>query len=58
MWFLGIREKGRRYYWRMFASTLITKPRSFPTFVTLAAYGYHFRKVIDKYMHIPSKSTV
>ena len=34
MWFLGIREKGRRYYWRMFASTLITKPRSFPTFVT------------------------
>jgi len=56
MWFLGIREKGRRYYWRLFASTLITKPRSFTMFVTLAAYGYHFRKVIGKYVGNPSKS--
>ncbi len=57
MWFLGIREKGRRHYWRLFASTLILRPRSFPLFVTLAAYGYHFRKVINKYMRPPSKNT-
>jgi len=48
MWFLGIKEKGRRYYWKLFASTLFTRPRRFPQFVTLAAYGYHFRKVISK----------
>jgi radical SAM superfamily enzyme YgiQ (UPF0313 family) len=56
MWFLGIREKGRRYYWRLFASTLFLRPRSFPLFVTLAAYGYHFRKVINKYMRPPTKN--
>jgi radical SAM superfamily enzyme YgiQ (UPF0313 family) len=58
MWFLGIREKGRRYYWRLFASTLFTKPRSFSMFVSLAAYGYHFRKIISRYIRTPSKSTV
>ena len=58
MWFLGIREKGRRYYWRLFASTLVTKPKSFPMFVTLAAYGYHFRKVINKYVGAPAKNSV
>jgi radical SAM superfamily enzyme YgiQ (UPF0313 family) len=55
MWFVGIREKGRRYYWRLFAATLVTQPRSFPMFVTLAAYGYHFRKVIGKYVGTPAK---
>jgi radical SAM superfamily enzyme YgiQ (UPF0313 family) len=48
IWFVGIREKGRRYYWKLFASTLLRKPKSFPTFVTLTVYGYHFRKVIAK----------
>ncbi len=45
MWWLGIREKGRRDYWMLFASTLFKYPRSVPLFLTLAAYGYHFRKV-------------
>lgn len=58
MWFLGIREKGRRYYWRMFASTLVTRPRVFPLFVTLSVYGYHFRKVINKYVGTPAKNTI
>jgi len=58
IWFLGIREKGRRYYWRLFASTLITRPRSFPTFMTLAAYGYHFRKVIKTYLPAQEKNPV
>jgi radical SAM superfamily enzyme YgiQ (UPF0313 family) len=57
VWFLGIREKGRRYYWKLFASTLFTRPRAIPMFITLAAYGYHFRKVIGKYVGTPSKST-
>jgi hypothetical protein len=58
MWFLGIRERGRRYYWRLFAATLVKRPRAFPMFVTLSVYGYHFRKVVHKYMGVPAKNTV
>jgi radical SAM superfamily enzyme YgiQ (UPF0313 family) len=57
LWFLGIWEKGRTYYWRLFASVLLTRPRSLPMFVTLAAYGYHFRKVVRKYVRTPAKQT-
>jgi radical SAM superfamily enzyme YgiQ (UPF0313 family) len=53
IWFLGIVDKGRRYYWRLFASTLVKRPRSFPMFVTLAVYGYHFRKVVSKAVGAP-----
>jgi radical SAM superfamily enzyme YgiQ (UPF0313 family) len=56
VWFLGIREQGRRYYWKLFASTLLTRPRSFPMFVTLSVYGYHFRKVVNKYIGNPANS--
>ena len=48
MWVLGIKEKGRRYYWRLFSSTLLKKPRLFPLFITLSVYGFHFRKVAEK----------
>ena len=46
-WYLGIREKGRRYYWRLLTSTLVRRPRSFPLAVTLAVYGYHCRKLVE-----------
>jgi len=48
MWYLGIREKGRRYYWRMVMSTLLRRPRSLPMVITLAVYGYHFRKQAER----------
>jgi radical SAM superfamily enzyme YgiQ (UPF0313 family) len=50
MWFLGVREKGRRYYWKLFVSTLLRRPRCFPLSVSLAVYGFHFRKVMEKYV--------
>ncbi len=53
MWFLGIREKGRRYYWKLFVSTLLRHPRSFPLSMSLAVYGFHFRKVFEKYISTP-----
>jgi len=53
IWFLGIREKGRRYYWRLFLSTLLKQPRKFPLSITLSVYGYHFRKVAEKYVRQP-----
>lgn len=55
MWFLGVRENGRRYYWKFFASTLLRHPRFFPLSMSLAVYGFHFRKVIEKYIHLPVK---
>jgi radical SAM superfamily enzyme YgiQ (UPF0313 family) len=57
VWFLGIWEKGRFYFWRLFASTLVKRPRVFPMFVTLAAYGYHFRKVARKTIKAQAKGT-
>jgi radical SAM superfamily enzyme YgiQ (UPF0313 family) len=53
MWVLGIKEKGRRYYWRLVAWTLLRKPRSFPLSIALAIQGFHFRKVAEK-IHVPS----
>lgn len=53
MWFLGVRENGRRYYWKLFASTLFRHPRSFPLVVSLSIYGYHFRKVVGEYTSVP-----
>ena len=57
MWFLGVREKGRRYYWRLFASTLLKRPRSFPLSISLAVYGFHFRKIAEKLSSIPVEDT-
>ena len=53
MWVLGIKEKGRRYYWRLFAWTLLKKPRSFPLSITFAIQGFHFRKVAEKIQLTP-----
>ncbi len=48
VWFLGIREKGRRYYWKLILSTLFKNPRAFPLSVNLSVCGYHFRKVAEQ----------
>lgn len=53
-WILGIKEKGRKYYWRLLAWTLLRRPHSLVMSITLAIYGFHFRKVVDSY----EKSTV
>jgi radical SAM superfamily enzyme YgiQ (UPF0313 family) len=53
MWFLGIRERGRKYYWKLLASTLFRHPRSFPLVIALSIYGYHFRKVVENYTSTP-----
>jgi len=57
VWFLGISEKGRRYYWKLFLSTLLKQPRKFPIFMSLSVYGYHFRKVVEKYINLPAQNS-
>ncbi|MFC1859997.1 B12-binding domain-containing radical SAM protein [Chloroflexota bacterium] len=53
MWFLGVKENGRRDYWKFLVSTLLKHPRSFTLSVGLAIYGFHFRKVVEKYISLP-----
>jgi len=50
VWVLGFKEKGRKYYWRLFLLTLMKYPRKLPVSVSLSVYGYHFRKIVDKYL--------
>jgi radical SAM superfamily enzyme YgiQ (UPF0313 family) len=58
MWLLGVREKGRSYYWKLFVSTLLRRPRSFPLAISLSVYGFHFRKVVEKHISLSTANTM
>jgi radical SAM superfamily enzyme YgiQ (UPF0313 family) len=44
---LGIIGKERVQYWKLFCWTLLRRPRAFSMAITLAIYGYHFRKICE-----------
>lgn len=44
---LGIVGRERFYYWRLLIWTAFARPRLLPRAVTLAIYGYHFRRVVE-----------
>jgi radical SAM superfamily enzyme YgiQ (UPF0313 family) len=45
MWFLGVRSRGRIYYWKLLAWSLFRKPQLSSLAVTLAVQGFHLRKM-------------
>lgn len=45
MWTVGVRQRGRAEFWRLFAWTLRHKPRCFHLYITFAIQGYHYRRV-------------
>jgi len=47
LWILGVLDKGKRYYWRLLVFSLFKYPEKFSIAVTLAIYGFHFRKVSE-----------
>lgn len=47
IWYLGIVEKERKYYWKMFFWTLFHRPALFPAAITYAITGFHFRKIFS-----------
>lgn len=49
VWVLGIRDRGRKYFWRLLFFTLLKHPRSLAISMTFAVYGFHFRKVVEGY---------
>jgi radical SAM superfamily enzyme YgiQ (UPF0313 family) len=44
---LGLVGKERVHYWRLLLWALFRRPRLFPMAVTLAIWGYHFRKICE-----------
>ncbi len=50
---LGVVGKERFYYWRLFFWSLIRRPRDFTLAITLAIYGFHFRRVFEQYTLMP-----
>ncbi|MGB9603222.1 MAG: DUF4070 domain-containing protein, partial [Limisphaerales bacterium] len=49
IWFLGVRDKeGRKEYWKLFWTTLLTQPAKFRNAIELAIIGLHFRKVAEQ----------
>jgi radical SAM superfamily enzyme YgiQ (UPF0313 family) len=47
---LGIWGKERLHYWHLLLWTLLRKPRLVPLAVTLAIYGYHYRRICELYI--------
>jgi hypothetical protein len=45
MFLLGVVGQGRLPFWSLFFWSLVRRPRQFSTAITLAIYGFHFRRV-------------
>jgi len=45
-WELGIREDGKKYYWKLLFLILLKYPRKFPVAMRMSAYGFHFRRIV------------
>jgi radical SAM superfamily enzyme YgiQ (UPF0313 family) len=48
--FLGIIEKERVYYWKLFLWSLFRRPQLFYLALTFSIYGFHFRKIFVNYL--------
>ena len=44
---LGIKDRGRLYFWKLFFWSLFKRPRVFALAITYAIYGFHFRKIFN-----------
>jgi radical SAM superfamily enzyme YgiQ (UPF0313 family) len=51
MLYLGVLEKERFHYWKLFLWSLFTRPRLFPLAITLSIYGFHFRKISERIIY-------
>ncbi len=48
---LGVLGKERFHYWYLILWTLMRKPRLMSTAVTLSIYGYHYRRICERYIY-------
>jgi radical SAM superfamily enzyme YgiQ (UPF0313 family) len=47
---LGVFGKERFHYWQLMFWTLICKPRQISVAITLSIYGYHYRRICERYI--------
>jgi radical SAM superfamily enzyme YgiQ (UPF0313 family) len=47
---LGVMGKERVHYWKLFFWSLFRRPRQFSTAITLAIYGFHFRRIFEQHV--------
>ena len=45
---LGIRDKARVHFWKLFFWSLFKRPQNFALAITYSIYGYHFRKIFEQ----------
>ncbi|MCB0729953.1 MAG: DUF4070 domain-containing protein [Ignavibacteriae bacterium] len=45
IWKLGLNENGKIYFWKLVVVSLFKYPQKFSLAMTLAVYGFHFRKI-------------
>jgi hypothetical protein len=45
VYIIGLRNKGRREYWKLLIWTLLNRPCSIVNAITYIVYGYHYRKI-------------
>ena len=48
---LGVFGKERFQYWYLILWTLVRKPKLISTAITLSIYGYHYRKICERYIY-------
>jgi len=48
LWKIGIRDKGKKYFWKMFFYSILKYPKKFSIAMTFAVYGFHFRRIAEK----------
>jgi radical SAM superfamily enzyme YgiQ (UPF0313 family) len=49
--FLGLLDKDRLYFWKVFFWSLLIRPKLFAFAVKYSVYGYHFKKVFRDIVH-------
>ncbi|MBU1097980.1 MAG: DUF4070 domain-containing protein [Bacteroidetes bacterium] len=45
VWWLGVVEQEKKYFWKLLVGCLFNYPKKFQLAMTLAVYGFHFRKI-------------
>ncbi len=48
---LGILGKERLHYWHLMLWTITRKPRLMSVAITLSIYGYHYRRICERYIY-------
>jgi radical SAM superfamily enzyme YgiQ (UPF0313 family) len=47
LWVLGVQGKERWHFWNLMIWTVFKRPRSFSLSMSMAIYGFHFRKIVE-----------